>query len=552
MIAPHETVLPPDILPVVFMSGSDYEMGFQYGQQAAPYIDQVKVMAWANILRKFERTDVLFALKSNLFYVRKYTPECINMMEGMADGVNSEGYSLTFEDVLLLNSFMERQSGLAKPGDDDYPREINEEEVATKGCSVCSAWGRATVDGRLIGVDCVDLIEPIFALVLVVYPDNGNNYMCVTRAGSLSDHFIMNNKGLYVGNSGGGQSPRSEDFNYGLNWSNTLSHMVRYANTAREAREMITSWQINIGENFHIVDVRGNGGVVEKTASIQAVRMSGDFDEEDFLFSTNTFLSPQMGVTKEGDFASPHSGFGPYSQARNMMLWDMLHNYKGYIDLQFMKMLLRFPDEKPEGWNAKICRYSNAWVVVVVPDDGDEGVAHICTGSAAHPANNSRVDEKEGFSESQANIFSTTAFASVNGTRTFYQLKLSVNPENVVTEARHAAKEDIGRAYETIKGVGYSDMEYAALNEIYATAHSEYEQGMILMDKGFLADGNESLALYGKAATGFTRAQAHANQVVETIVPQPRTPTDLGLKPFAGDWAKWETDETSLGGSTKM
>ena len=44
----------------------------------------------------------------------------------------------------------------------------------------------------------------------------------------------------------------------------------------------------------------------------------------------------------------------------------------------------------------------------------------------------------------------------------------------------------------------------------------------------------------------------YANQVVETIVPQPRTPTDLGLKPFAGDWAKWETDETSLGGSTKM
>ena len=35
-------VLPPGILPVVILSGSDYEMGFQYGQQAGPYLEKEK------------------------------------------------------------------------------------------------------------------------------------------------------------------------------------------------------------------------------------------------------------------------------------------------------------------------------------------------------------------------------------------------------------------------------------------------------------------------------------------------------------------------------
>ena len=33
-------VLPPGILPVVILSGSDYEMGYQYGQQVGPYLEK--------------------------------------------------------------------------------------------------------------------------------------------------------------------------------------------------------------------------------------------------------------------------------------------------------------------------------------------------------------------------------------------------------------------------------------------------------------------------------------------------------------------------------
>ena len=42
-----EEFLPPGILPVVILSGSDYEMGYQYGQQVGPYLEKEKEAKWA-------------------------------------------------------------------------------------------------------------------------------------------------------------------------------------------------------------------------------------------------------------------------------------------------------------------------------------------------------------------------------------------------------------------------------------------------------------------------------------------------------------------------
>jgi len=136
---------------------------------------------------------------------------------------------------------------------------------------VASAWGSATKDGRLIGIDTLDTPDVAHAVVIVAFPDRGNAYICGTDAGEIGDHFLMNNKGLFLGNSGGGGSPRPEDEGYGLCWALSLPYLVRFCDGAIEARDMVTKWQINVPENFHFVDVRGNAFVVEKTAAIQAV-----------------------------------------------------------------------------------------------------------------------------------------------------------------------------------------------------------------------------------------------------------------------------------------
>jgi hypothetical protein len=87
----------------------------------------------------------------------------------------------------------------------------------------------------------------------------------------------------------------------------------------------------------------------------------------------------------------------------------------------------------------------------------------------------------------------------------------------------------------------YRDTGYSALEEIYSLANTEYYEGNMARDEALLSSGAEALRHFHRAATAYTRSQAHAMQVYEALVPQPTSPTDLGLRPFGGEWAQWET-----------
>ncbi len=527
-----DDVLPPGILPVVILSGSDYEMGYQYGQQVGPYLEKEREAGWASALQSLSREKVIQILKGNQFYIEKFTPENIEIMKGIADGATAAGFQLSYTDVLLMNCT------LPDPETSSFPQGAEKDELPIKKCSVSSAWGSATTDGRLIGMDTLDSGEAAYGVIIMAFPDKGNNYICGAQAGEIGDHFLMNNRGLFVGNSGGGGSPREIDTNYGLSWSCSLTHIVRFANSAFEARDMLLPWQINIPENFHFVDVDGEACVVEKTAAVQSVREPGDFGENDFMYSTNNYLNKEMMPTKEGGFIKQHGGYGAYAAPRNLMLWDMLHNYHGHIDVEFMKMMLRFPGDAPPnppegGWDAKVCRPSNSWVSVLLPDDGDEGVAYICTGPAGRVIHSSTASNGEEMRSS---------YPYIKGTHTFYELRLAANPEKVTESAQKAASSKIASAYKMLMYLNFTDAGYAALDDLYSLANAEYYRGKVFFNRARLASGNDVLYYLAKAATSFTRSQAHALQVYEALVPAPTSPSDLGLKPFGGDWATWETN----------
>jgi len=527
---PLEDVLPPDIMPIVFLSGSDYEMGFQYGQQVGDMIERRKDAFWASSLQTSTREDLDHDLRAIQLYAKEFTPEAIDEMKGIADGATEAGYDVSYADLLLLNSWLpDRESH-------PFPPAAEGEVVPTKGCSVCSAWGTATKTGQLIGMDTYDEGDALFQLILVAFPDEGNNFISGAHAGEIGDHFLMNNRGLYVGNSGGDDYYREIDADYGLSWSLSLPHLVRFANNAIEARDMVLPWHINIPENFHFVDIHGNAFVVEKTSAIQAVRESGDFGEEDFMFSTNNYLIDEMKVVNQSDFVGEHGGYGGATAApRNMLLWDMLHNYRGQIDVEFMKMILRFPGDGPpyppaDGWETKVLRPSNGRVAVVVPDDGNEGVVHVCTGPAGRvipPTNDSWGGRP--------------AYPYIDGTHTFFTLTLAASPREVVVEAKRVAKERISTAYATFMGLTYTDVGYGPLKDLYVLANKEYYQGENFFNSGLLSSGQEANFFFARAATAYTRAQAHASQLYEALVPPPTSPSDLGLLAFGGAWARWET-----------
>ena len=528
---PAVDTLPPSILPVLILQGSDYEMGVQYGTQAASYLEKTREAKWASALLRFNREEVLKALKAIQFYIKTYTPEWIDFLRGMADGAAAAGQPFAYTDALLMNCT------LPDPKTSTYPPGAEKDSLPPKGCSVASAWGSATMDGRLIGIDTLDTSEVPHAVVIAAFPDKGNAYICGADAGEIGDHFLMNNKGFFLGNSGGGGSPRPEDEDYGIGWSCSLPYLVRFSATAEEARDTILKWKINVPENFHFVDTRGGAYVVEKTSALQSVRKPGDFGEKDFLFSTNNYLTEKMKVTKEGDFVGAHGGYGVYASPRNKMIWDMLHNYHGKINLEFAKMILRFPGSPPPyppdgGWEAMFCRPSNLWTAVALPHDGDEGEAHICTGPVSRVLHASKAFD--------GSIMKPT-YQYTAGTHTFYSLRLAAGPKELVKAARKYADEAISSAYEKVMFLNYGDPGYAGLKALYGTAVGEMFKGRDFYNRALLSGGNDQLALFARAASLFARSQAHANEVFEALVSPPSSPSDLGLRPFGGDWAEWET-----------
>jgi hypothetical protein len=134
-----------------------------------------------------------------------------------------------------------------------------------------------------------------------------------------------------------------------------------------------------------------------------------------------------------------------------------------------------------------------------------------------------------------------TSYPYIKGTHTFYTLTLAATPKEAVQAAQKDASLCIAKAYEKLMVLNFTDTGYAALDELYSLANAEYYQGKVFFNKGLLASGNDTNRYFAKAATSFTRSQAHAQQVYEALVPAPSSPSDLGLRPFGGDWATWET-----------
>ena len=524
--------LPPSIMPIILLKGSDYQMGYQYGRQAGKYIVLQKDGAWVDCIDQLgSREKVLKQIRGMEYYIKKYTPDLIQQMKGIADGAKAAGFKVTYDDILLINCGVKKiapnvpQPPLAKA-----------DEFSPEGCSVFSAWGSATKDGKMIFGDTKDS-DFDYQVVIIAFPDKGNNFIAGLRAGELAEHFSMNNKGLFIG-TGQNAGNRDVDNGYGLKKQFGIQHMLRFAKNATEAKDMFLSWEFPNNTNLIFADVGGNAFVAERTTAVKGVRKVGDGGERDFIYSTNNSMTQDMKEAVKGKLYIDHAGWQIKGGAvpRALEAWNMLYNYHGKIDQEFIKMVLRFsgnppphPDKKDfkEDRDQTICNFQNIRVAYGLPDVGDKGVVYVCTGPAGKLLNPPSLRRRPCY--------------QIDGTYSFYRLTLPAGPEKVVQDAREAAFDYLAEAYRELMVLSYSDNRYAPLKKIYSEAVAEYYKGINAENKALLAGGNDSIHLLSKAATKFTRSQAHAQQIYEALKPPPTRPEDLGLQPYGGAWGRWAT-----------
>ena len=527
--------LPPNVRPVIVLSGSDYDMGYQYYQQLiqvfgrwildeVPY--QVKGDPERSLLKEHER------------HIRRHAPEMIEMFKGMADGATASGVPLTYEQV-VVHFTRERRERIERPID----------------CSGFAAWKGATKDGKLICSSSTDH-ELMFEITLAVFPDDGNNFILSpfwpTEFAELGGHPGMNNKGLAYVHHGATHwikgKPRSE-WGGGVKEGIAIIHTLRYAQNAMQAKDMQLAYPS--GDGFaggFWADTEGNAYIIECRENPAAIRQAGDYGEVDFLYSTNNALCKELSHCQnpppEGNIYIPHGGWlgtgaTISSIPRNLQLWNSLHHYHGQINLDFVKMMWRFTTRPPlyptlekadavydrtkgEGWDQTIGSLFNALVGIMIPDNGDEGLYHVSSGRAASVAYSHRPGGH---------------YYPIAPTHSFYELELAPSPKDLTDAAKNRAQYELYYANQELRKLTYSDVAYAPLDALFNRAATEWYKGQYYIGKLLTgkAGGNETVYKWGKAVRAFTRCQALAKQVYESLVPPPTRPDNLGLMP----WEYW-------------
>jgi len=555
--------LSPNVHPVIIISGSDYEMGYQWYQQLigifgpwilTPYqID--RGFFWQG--HDFSE-DELKALKTYQMYISQYAPEMIDMFKGMADGATDAGVPLTYTQVLaqwtkaeifpLQSTPLESESEMLPPKDN---------------CSGFAAWGSATSDGKLVCAQSMDG-ETNYEMTIIAFPEEGGNNFIYSpfnppegcnEGRAKGGPPALNDKGLVFIREADVPSKKEEEWTYGITPNVAAIHTIRFANNAKEALKMILDYPS--GDDYNCgfwVDTSGDNFVDLLSYDPVVFRKAGDLGEVDFLYVTNNTLAPIKGEFQEavtgagaafGTMFVKHAGWaGPGTEnfssiSRNLQLWNMLNYYSGHIDKEFAKMMYRFsgdpnpgsPVLDPSLGSATADDYAifekadlkktiggvhNTKVCVVLPEEREVYICQGYPGRQTHP----RIEE--------------TGYP-VDPMHAFYQLKLEPSIPEVIDAALTQATFELIRADGELMKLNYSNPAFAPLKEIFEKATIERRKGSYYQFLAQITEGNDSVYNWGKALRGYTKCQVYAQHVFEELVPPPDTPEDFLLAP----WGYW-------------
>lgn len=547
--------LVPEITPIVVLQGSDYEMGAQYARQLVQIFGPWILLRHTGRTLSEEERTILRRWESEH---QKHTPWLMEFCRGWAAGANELGIPMTYEEVLDL------WVGHKPPAEDFLDSGKLPEIPPMAACSGLAAWGSATKDGALITGSSGDH-DLSYQVTIVAFPDEGNPFIYspfgatgeITGIGAMwfFGHPAINGKGLAYVHHGGGPKflePRRA-WGYGIRRAASVIHILRFCDTAKQAREKELSWPIGdvgLGDQATVGGFWADsqyGYIVEGRRSPEAIRESGILGERDFLYANNSVAHPNaieaewMSADKPDWMWDEHGGWRPKvpkgmtkslglllswatgrmsardmlrkgmmfaytnSCARNRAAFRMLNERHGTIDIESMKEMYRTGGTLPEGpWRRIEREYtksgawgeisfahgSNAITVVTKPS---EGLYCLCTGPARR---------------GMAPMMPSSNITIHAETNAFWEVRLGRSPQEMMEYVRAKAKEHIATAQDalaTTKAQGPLQRE----RELLGRAVQELAEGEALCDG--------SLEALAKATRAYTRAQVRALQVVQAL-----------------------------------
>ncbi|MGB9886058.1 MAG: C45 family autoproteolytic acyltransferase/hydrolase [Moorellales bacterium] len=494
---------------VVVVSGTDYEMGTQYGKQAGAAIAHNVALLKSRLYEVYGRERVTKDMQVWDYYLTKYDPTYTEWLRGIVDGCRQQGYEVSYLDLIALMVYPTEM--WARP-QTPYPKETGvawggaSAEAIPNGtfhsCNTFAASGSMTPDGKPIhAITSMVEVEAMDNVILLAFPKNGNSFVCQTYAGRVGSNYAMNSKGLawtmtaILSDTPQWGVPPEVYFHYLAQMASTTSEAIKYLESTPKG---------GVTGGFIFTDASGRITVYEGTANHFRSRHPGDMSEPgEFVVETNHLVHPSLRAYNPKWLPV----IGTY--ARYDTVFQFLKEAApGSVNFDFAKRLLASDDwydkstgqwRKNEPGRVEISNsHGSVSQAVFFPADL---VAYLQTGTPSG--------------------LGLPAFA----TGEYVKIKLAADPKTVVRDTEQdtlAMYWDVVDTFRRDLNAGEAYLSLCVMKDVedkLDQAFSAYSLGMDRASYGSLVENAEQrISLWAEAMTYYAKAQLYVQMAKTTLL----------------------------------
>ncbi len=382
-VAAGSADLPP--IRVVVVSGSNYDMGVQYGEQAADLIAGNR-----DVINELLSTRVCYdpfceapvppeIIEKDIqvwtYYLEKYDPQLKEWLLGISQGCKNKGFSVSYRDLvanMVLPQEMWARPGMPYPSETGVVASLTTKKPsllakgrtdtrAVASCTSFAAAGSATQGHEpMVSLTTGFVAEVKLYVVLVAFPNEGERFIGLTEAGRVSSNKGMNDKFAWIMTAAVNAPWLPCASSWGVTSEIYFHYLQQYCKSPAEAKAYIDATLAKgvvggVTGNFLFADQSGISAY-EVGACASAVLDTSS----NFIVHTNNYNDPSMVPYNLGaDYFS--DTFYRYATALQKVSSAA---QQGALGLDFAKALFTAND-----WYDYI---GGSWHTVPVPNDPND------------------------------------------------------------------------------------------------------------------------------------------------------------------------------------
>lgn len=292
MIVPAHELYPwQGPMPILLLAGSPREMGKSHGEACGEWIRLVAEDYWQALESppfSIPHREILDGITEIESLIVKHTDNAyLEEMRGIADGAG-----LTYEDVFVANcgfDLMVSRSDAAARAE-----MFSKFERLSTSCASFVAWGRSTIDGRIICTHNNDgpRYPAQYQAVIIARPQEGFAFISPSTVGKLGQHSMMNSQGVFVVGTALDNGTKDKVERAGVPLDVIFRYIAQYCSSTREAVDTLARLPLAVAGNFMFADRSRDVELVQATPFFSAsVRPQG---QRDYLHVTNHALVEEI------------------------------------------------------------------------------------------------------------------------------------------------------------------------------------------------------------------------------------------------------------------